>query len=146
MKKILLLIALVALVAGCSSHATENQLITVAEATAVLDQGVAYVQAHDLAGLGALADDLLMTETRLNNLGGWDAAPNEPPTIVGNYLLSDVHYGGYVATGGRVLVLEGIDGLGKPYHSEVLVFHTDGKLALLNATYWDNSTIGAGLP
>ena len=37
---------------------------------------------------------------------------------------------------GRILVVEGTDGRGKRYHSEVAIFRYDGQLKAINAVYW----------
>jgi hypothetical protein len=144
MRTMLLLVILAMVATGVSCSHTENGAeVSVADATAMLDKVVACAQAHDLKGLGKLADDLPITQTNWDSAGGWATLPAEPPTIVGSRLLPTTPWGdGYIALGGRVLTLEGIDGTGKPYHSEVLVFYEDGKLKMINTIYWDNTTIG----
>lgn len=134
---------------GCGNTTASNEEtweVSVEEATSVLNQAVAYAQAHDLEKLGDLARDKSMTRVNWELAGGWEAVPAEPPEIVDTYLLPTKHFeNGLQATGGRVLVLEGVDGLGKHYRTESLVFWTDGlgsKLAVINVIYWSGTGIG----
>ncbi|MBE0480749.1 MAG: hypothetical protein IBX68_07205 [Dehalococcoidia bacterium] len=135
--------------AGCGNTIASNEetwQVSVEEATSVLNQAVAYAQARNLEKLGVLADDKSMTRGNWERAGGWEAVPVEPPEIVDTYLLPTKHLeNGYQAIGGRVLVLEGVDGMGRHYRTEFLVFRTDGpssKLAVINVIYWSGSGIG----
>jgi len=127
--------------AGCSKTAA-NGYPSVDEATSILNQAVAYAQARDLQGLGNLAQDESITNTILESIGGLQTVPNEPPQIVDTYVIPTVHLkSGSQATGGRVLVLEGRDGLDRPYHTEFMVFRAGSQLAVANVLYWDNYSI-----
>jgi hypothetical protein len=139
--------------AGCGNTTASNEetwQVSVEEATSVLNQAVAYAQAHDLEKLGDLAGDKSMTRENWELAGGWEAVPAEPPVIVDTYLLPTKHFeNGLQATGGRVLVLEGVDGLGKHYRTESLVFRSDDPdysglegLAVINVIYWSGTGIG----
>jgi uncharacterized protein YceK len=127
---------------GCGKVSTRD--ISVEETTSVLNQAVAYAQARDLEKLGDLAQDKSMTRTLWESAGGWETVPTEPPEIVDTYLLPTIYFkNGSWTTGGRVLVLEGINGLGKPYHTESLVFSAGSHgLAVGNVIYWDSAEIG----
>lgn len=111
--------------------------MSLADATATLDQAVSYAQAHDLIGLGTMADDLSMTLRIWGTSGEWTTLPTNPPTVVDSYSMpaSD-------KLGGRILVLEGIDRLGDPYHTEFLVYWYDGELTVTNVIYWAGYGIG----
>jgi len=127
--------------AGCSKTAA-NGYPSVDEATSILNQAVAYAQARDLQGLGNLAQDESITNTILESIGGLQTVPNEPPQIVDTYVIPTVHLkSGGQAVGGRVLVLEGRDGLDRPYHTEFMVFREGNQLAVTNVLYWDNYSI-----
>ena len=121
----------------------ENEKVSVEEATSLLNQAVAYTQARDLDKLCDLAGSKLMCQHQWEDAGGGWAVPAEPPEIVDTYLLPTVHLKrGGRAPGGRVLVLEGVDGLGKPYRTEFFVFWTiddwglKKELAVTNVIYW----------
>jgi hypothetical protein len=147
---ICLVVATAALgVTGCGKTTASNEeawQVSVEEVTNALNQAVTYAQGHDLEKLGNLARDKSMTRVAWESAGGWEAVPAEPPEVVDTYLLPTVHLkDGSQATGGRVLALEGVNGLGKPYRTESLVFRTggsDSKLAMLNVIYWDGASIG----
>jgi len=127
--------------AGCSKTAA-NGYPSVDEATSILNQAVTYAQARDLQGLGNLAQDESITNGILESIGGLQTVPNEPPQIVDSHVIPTVHLkSGGQAVGGRVLVLEGRDGLDRPYHTEFMVFREGNQLAVANVLYWDNYSI-----
>jgi hypothetical protein len=109
--------------------------VTEAEARAYLAQIVAAGQAHDFTALCNLNGAVLNCERQLA-LAGRDAVPKEPPTVVatrfeGKETQED--------TPTFVLSVQGIDGRGKPYRTEVGVFWEDrGRLKAINAVYWSN--------
>jgi hypothetical protein len=119
-----------------------NEEVSVEEATGLLNQAVAYAQARDLDKLYDIAGSEGICRSQWELAGGGQAVPAEPPEIVDTYLLPTVHlkWGGRIV-GGRVLVVEGIDGLGKPYRTEFFVFWSGGnwglkELAVTNVIYW----------
>ena len=130
MAKLLVVIFLAIALVGCGTSANEVAAVTLPEAEAVLSNAVALAQAHDLTGLGVLADDQSITLRTWQSTDEWTTLPADPPTIVDSYVQK--------AGGGRVLVLEGTDGLGNPYHSELMVFRSDSRLIVANVLYWDN--------
>ncbi|MBM3156224.1 MAG: hypothetical protein FJ004_02935 [Chloroflexi bacterium] len=142
MKTLLILLLAILVTAGIACSHAESAEVSMDEATAMLDKAVALAQAHDLKGLGELADDMGNTQILWESAGGWATLPAEPPTIVDSRLLPTITLNGSQATGGRVLVLEGINAKGKPYHTEVLVFRNHGGLSMMNTIYWDNILIG----
>ena len=119
----------------------ENTEVSVEEAMSVLNQAVAYAQAQDLDKLCDLSGSKLMCQHQWEWAGGGQAVPDDPPEIVDTYLLPTVHLkSGGRAVGGRVLVLEGVDGQGKPYRTEFFVFRSRDSglegLAATNGIYW----------
>lgn len=61
-----------------------------------------------------------------------ESVPPEPPTIV-----SSRHQparDGYV--GGRILVVRGDDGRGRPYETEVLIFRDKRSYKAIHAVFW----------
>ena len=117
--------------------------VSIEEATSLLNQSVAYAQARDLDKLYDIAGSEGICRSQWELAGGEEAVPVEPPEIVDTYFLPEVPLkGGGWVVGGRVLVLKGVDGLGKPYRTEFFVFWTGGdwglkkELAVTNVVYW----------
>ena len=105
---------------------------TDAEARAYFDRIVAAAQARDWDRLCNLNGANFNCRVQLDTAGR-DAVPTERPTIV------DSHFQGKQSPDeipGRILVVEGTDGRGKRYHSEVAIFRYDGQLKAINAVYW----------
>ncbi|MEO0248156.1 MAG: hypothetical protein ABIN58_01180 [candidate division WOR-3 bacterium] len=134
--------------------------IGINEARAILDQAVSYAQARNLGGLCQLGGSANMCQHQFTSAGGWVTVPSEHPEIADIYYLPTKHFkNGFQATGGRVLVLEGINGVGETYRTDFLVFETDDPgagsegLAVINVVYWsgfgiaqpnDNGTVTTG--
>jgi hypothetical protein len=124
-----------------TTHNEDNEEVNVDEATGLLNQAVAYAQEGDLDKLYELAGSEGICRSQWELAGGEQAVPYEPPEIVDTYLLSTVHLkNGGRAVGGRVLLLGGVDGLGKPYRTEFFVFRSRDSglngLAVTNVIYW----------
>lgn len=119
-----------------------NEEISVEEATSLLNQAVAYAQARDLDKLCDLCGSEGICRHQWEWAGGEWAVPAEPPEIVDTYLLPAVYLkNGGRAVGGRALVLEGVDSLGKSYRTEFFVFRSGrdsglNGLAVINGVYW----------
>ena len=115
--------------------------VSVEEATGLLNQAVSYAQERDLDKLYDIAGSEGICRSQWELAGGGQTVPAEPPEIVDTYLLPKVPLkGGGWVVGGRVLVLKGVDGLGKSYRTEFFVFRSkdsglDG-LAVTNVIYW----------
>lgn len=127
----------------------ENTEVSIEESMSVLSQAVTYAQARDIDRLCDLSASKLMCQHQWEWAGGGQAIPAEPPEIVDTYLLPTVHLkSGGKSPGGRVLVVEGVDGLDKPYRTEFFVFRSGGdwgldqKLAVINVVYWSDASIG----
>ncbi len=123
-----------------------DEEVSVNEATGLLNQAVAYAQERDLDKLYRLASSKGICRSQWELAGGGQAIPDDPPEIVDTYLLSTVHLkNGGRAVGGRVLVLQGVDGLGKPYRTEFFVFRSRDSglngLAVTNVIYWSGYSI-----
>jgi len=152
MKVLWIVIAVVIII--CSSVAiavfasNENdEEVSVEEATSLLYHAVAYAQVRDLDKLCDLCSSNGICRHQWEDAGGGQAVPAEPPEIVDTYLLPTVRLkSGGKAPGGRVLVLEGVDGLGKPYRTEFFVFRSRDSglngLAVINGVYWSGYGIG----
>jgi hypothetical protein len=108
-----------------------------AEARGYLNRLVAAAQARDWEKLCHLSAAVFNCELELNTAGR-DALPPAPPTIVESRFHERQVPDGST---GRVLVVEGIDGRGRPYRTEVMVSRYEGHLEATNAVYWSNAEI-----
>ena len=117
---------------------SELPRVTEAEARAHLARIVAAGRAHDFAALCALNGAVNNCRRQLD-LVGTDAVPSEPPRVVGSRF-HDKEAPDDTPT--FVLIVEGIDGKGKRYHTEVGVFWEErGVLKAINAVYWSNFSV-----
>lgn len=108
--------------------------VTETEARAYLNRIVAAAQARDFTTMCRLNGAVSNCETQLR-LAGKDAVPTDPPRVTG----SRYHPKGRGGTAGHVLVVEGIDGHGRPYRTEVFVFRENRyNFKAINAVYWSN--------
>ena len=67
-----------------------------------------------------------------------ETAPADPPRIVETRVHEKSSPDGST---GRVLVVEGTDGRGRPYRTEVMVSRYEGKLEGTNVVYWSGHEI-----
>lgn len=117
--------------------------VSEAEARAHLAKLVAAGQARDFDQLCSLAGAVLNCR-RLLDHAGRDAVPPDAPAVVSATYHEASDNGG---TPGWVLVVEGTDGKGKPYQTEVLVFRDDeNRVVATNAVYWSNFKVYFGDP
>ena len=112
--------------------------VTEAEARRYLDKIVAAAQAKDFDRLCHLNGAVLNCQWQLD-LAGRDAVPSEPPSVTG----SRYHPERKGGTAGMVLIVEGTDGKGKHYRTEVFVFRENRyHFKATNAVYWSNFEFG----
>lgn len=137
---VVLVMCLLVIPAVACRQNTGEPYPSISEAKAVLAQVIGYVEMADLEGLSKL-ETSSMVEHALDAVGGFSTAPTEPPTIVDTSIMPTVKCKGGQLTGGRILVLEGVDNLGRSYHSEMLVYREPGELRVINSIYWTNSGI-----
>lgn len=135
MKRFLFVIVAAALFGGCSSAA----IPTPEEASAVLDQLVAFAQAGDLEGLCSIGDG--NCEATLDDVGP-GSAPHDRPIVLGQRVVAPDAATGSV--GGRVIAVCGTDGVGRAYRSEILVFRAGANLRAINPVFWSGITIASG--
>jgi hypothetical protein len=132
-------VALIAFVALAGCALTEPPLPpppSEADARAFLDVLIDKAEAGDLEGFCSVAGSVC--DEIAEESGGVAAIPNEPPTVAGTRLVPprDAGNGGTFA-GGRLVVLCGTNGLGKPYRTEMLVSAgPDRVLYAINGVYW----------
>lgn len=77
-----------------------------------------------------------------------ERTPKGPPTVACMYQLFDKRnwWGRTVVTGGQVLVVQGMDGQGHPFETEVLVFHDGKQLVAQNIIWWSGMGIAEKEP
>lgn len=129
------LLGIAVLVAACALPGTATPAPPPSEAAtaAYLAEVVRVVLAGDLDRLCDLGGGTCRRQLR----EGADAAPRTAPRVVGSIvvpptLLSDGNW----RVGGRLLQLCGLDGLGRRYYSEMLVFADRGRLISLEPVFW----------
>jgi hypothetical protein len=108
-------------------------------ATAFLDHLVTLV-----AESGAGAACSLGASTCPKSLRESDPAtvPATPPRVIGTAVIEPkLRSDGAWDTGGRVLMLCGVDGLGRPYYAELLVFQDGTRLIATNPLYWTGTCV-----
>jgi hypothetical protein len=127
--------AMLAAVMWWPHHGSTLPRVTETEARNSLTQIVAAGQAKDFTKLCSFNGAVNNCRRQLE-LVGTDAAPSDPPLVVG----SRFHERSAPDdTPTYVLIVEGVDGRGKPYHTEVGVFWEErGVLKAINAVYWSN--------
>ncbi len=149
-----ILVAIVALFIRSSRPVPRREPEEIAreEAEALLHKAVALLRAGKVNRFfKEIPSAPEMCRMQFDRAGGPAALPAGAPRIVDRYVLPDRLLGGgslapdgrVRAAGGHVLVLEGVDGLGRPYRTEFMVYDT-GQLRLraTNAVYWSGYTIG----
>lgn len=114
--------------------------VSEAEARAFFDQVVAAGRARDFDKLcslnGAPPNCYFALDSPFQKLR--DTVPPDPPTIVETRFHEKSSADGST---GRVLVVEGTDGRGRPYRTEVMVSRYEGKLEGTNVVYWSGHEI-----
>ena len=134
------------LLAGCGVPGTQRNpaSISVEDATNLLRQAEAFAKAHDQQGLCGMGGSVATCKAFLDDVGGWESVPDESPTIVNSYILPATRSGNVGTAGGRILVLEGVDNLGRRYRNEFMVFYEGNRLISVNPVYW--SSVGIQQP
>jgi hypothetical protein len=114
--------------------------VTEAEARAYLDRIVAAARARDFDKMCRLNGAVHNCRVQLAQAGEY-AVPPSPPRVVGTRYYKE----GDGSVAGRALVVEGVDGCGKNYRTEVFVFRENRfHFKSINAVYWSNYKIIEG--
>ncbi|MCU0491182.1 MAG: hypothetical protein MUD01_06325 [Chloroflexaceae bacterium] len=154
----MLLIAGCSFIPGSTQPRRAPQTITQAEAEALLIKAQEYAKAQDTVKLCELNGFPQTSPTSLcmdhiNMRGGLAGIPSDPPRIVDTFVMDDIrHANGTMTSGGRVLVVEGVDGLGKSYRSEFFVTPATEPGPLGNwlrvpfPVYWSGVRVSGGNP
>jgi hypothetical protein len=100
------------------------------------------VQSGGVESICSLASGTCPQELRAMDAA---AVPALPPRVVGTRVLAAKRNAdGTWAIGGRVISICGVDGRGKPYSSEMLVFSDGNRLISTNTLYWTGSQVTTG--
>jgi hypothetical protein len=136
------MLILVLAVAACTSAGPAAGTIpSVEQAERHLDEIVRLARAGDFDAMCALGDG--NCEGMLE-MAGRDAVPPDPPKVIGRRTVPSTSANGQQSFGGIVLVVCGIDGRGRAYDSEVLVFNDGNGLRAINPVYWSRTRIASG--
>jgi predicted small lipoprotein YifL len=107
-----------------------------ADAVALVDLLIEKAEERDLEGFCRIAGGG-NCEGIAEESGGVAAIPREAPVIAGTRLIPSRPAGEGTLAGGQLVVLCGVDGLGRPYRAETLVsIGPDRVLYAINAVYW----------
>lgn len=109
------------------------------EALAYLDDVVGIVRAGDL---GRLCDRGVSTCERSLDAAARASAPRTAPRVVASVEVSAVtHPDGSWTSGGRLFTLCGLDGIGRAYVSELLVFREGDRLIGMQPVFWTGTGV-----
>lgn len=120
--------------------------VSEADARRYLDRMVTAAQARDFEALcdlnGSFGNCRRMLDTACDpstappTISCKDTVPEQSPTVATTRSSPGDGYAG------RILVVRGVDGTGKPYETEVLVFRENRRsLKATNSVYWSGATI-----
>lgn len=142
----LVFLCLLMVLAGvaCSDNGEDSDEISVEQATDLLNRAVEYATSHGLDKLCGLSSSSLTCRKQWEDAGEWDAVPAEPPQVVDTYLIPTRKLqDGMTQRGGRLLVVSGIDGMGRPYRTEMLISSGGWLhgLSAMNVVYWSGASI-----
>ena len=129
---------------ACTTFAaiTPSPLPSEAEARGHLAQIVALARAGEFEALCDLGSG--NCEQALDDAGR-DAVPPAAPLVVGTRRIEPERLDSNLWSGGGfVLQVCGIDGAGRPYSSDVLVFRDGDRLLAIEAVYWAGIRIASG--
>jgi hypothetical protein len=139
MTRILVGTVLMVLLSGCGVAASTRPSPvpppSASEALAFLASIEAEVKSGDLSHLC----EKFGGGTCRHTLQGSDpaAVPTTDPAVIGTSIIPPATYAdGTWSDGGRLLELCGVDGLGKHYYSEMLVFNDGGRTISVEPAYW----------
>jgi len=139
------LMALVLVGCGPSDEDLKRE-VTMDEAKSKLSEVVAATASEDIQMLSdKFGSSVEMVKQHLEQAGGWGARPKDPPTVVDSYAIAAKRLSRKsIASGGRVLIIEGKTAYGQPYHSEFFVSWDvmDEKLIVQYPIYWLPIKIG----
>lgn len=139
LKRTRLAVVYAILLCSCNVGTTRPpEAISTESAQKILQRAEMLAQSGDVDALCEISFSPRLCEIQLDTAGGVASIPQQPPEMVDSYIVNDEQLpNGDRIVGGRVLVLEGVDGLGEPYRTEFLVFDT-GLYGLKphDAIYW----------
>jgi hypothetical protein len=123
---------------ACSTRATLAPPPSEVETVEFLDHIVDLARAGDFDALCAVGGGNCR---RALGDAGADAVPDAAPTILGTWLLGDTPAGGGYSVGGRILEVCGVDGRGRTFRTQMLIFSESGQLKAIEPVYWSGIRI-----
>jgi hypothetical protein len=134
----LTLLAFGVLLLGCASGPTPpSAVVSLEEARGFLARIVNAAQSGNLDAICQIADGGNGNCRQYLKDAPAGSAPHLPPVVYGFRTIPTTDR----QTGGTVLGLCGVDGLGQPYRSEILIFRWGQGLQAINAVYWRSGGI-----
>jgi len=133
----LLTLVLFAACGGGSSSGPARPVSQV-EARSILGEMTRYATANDLNGLCGKTVSPEACQARWSAAGEWASIPSQEPEVVETFVPPAARLASLDATqDARVLVIKGIDGQGREYRTEFLVFRAKtGETLIENPVYW----------
>lgn len=138
------LVGLLFIAAACGRYVDtlldSRPAVTEQDARDLFAQAVDQTLERDFRSLCGLANSRSMCEIDLKS-GALERAPTQWPKVACADEVPDVVGAKGRSLGGRVLVVDGVDGRGRRFVTEVLVFHDGKRLAAINAVWWSGRGI-----
>lgn len=116
--------------------------VTKQGARELVTKAIDHTLTRDFASLCGLANSRSMCESDLKS-GALERVSKQAPRVVCSYEIPDVVSASGRSLGGRVLVVDGIDGTDRRFVTEVLVFHDGQGLVATNVVWWSNRGIAS---
>ncbi|MCI0345086.1 MAG: hypothetical protein L0221_06505 [Chloroflexi bacterium] len=134
MRRILLAVSVAAVVAACAGQAGPAAPPSESEALQHLESVIALVQAGHadrICDFGGPTCSMSIDDADSSQV------PQARPVVMSIRTLQPVDHGnGTWSSGGVLIELCGLDGLGKPYQSDMLVYRNRGRVVSTEPAYW----------
>lgn len=120
--------------------------ISLEDAQAALHRAEEHATSSDFNALCGMGGSVGICKEQLRSAGGPAGVPRDPPKVVSSYIVPTKKLRGGQTTGGRVLVLQGTNGLGRSYRTEYLVCYCGSREPFpLYPVYWSGIKINSWL-
>ncbi|MDD5190171.1 MAG: hypothetical protein PHE50_03915 [Dehalococcoidales bacterium] len=142
-----LAISLISTLPACTNNDTvyATRVVTIEEAESILYQVINAAKMGNTTKLLNLGCSETMLNLDLDFVGGLSSVPFTHPEIIDSYLLPVTSAGrNKIALGGRVLVLLGIDNLGRAFRTDFLVCWDPYQKCIVvpHPIYWTGMELG----
>jgi hypothetical protein len=129
---------------GCVTGDSNNEnKVSEAQSKEILNTIIMFASTKNVEKLCSFGASTTMTTRQLEDVGGWESLPSTPPTITNTYVINSIETKSSIVLGGRVLILDGIDGLGNNYQTEFLVAYDSAtkRIIVPYPIYWSGIKI-----